>query len=73
MASYAMMLAILIFLGLRLSLLWPYYAGLAAAAAMMVHHWRLIRTRSREGSFKAFMHNNWVGAAVFVGIFFGLR
>jgi 4-hydroxybenzoate polyprenyltransferase len=73
MASYAMMLAILIFLGLRLSLLWPYYAGLAAAAAMMVHHWRLIRTRSREGSFKAFMHNNWVGAAVFVGIFFGFR
>jgi 4-hydroxybenzoate polyprenyltransferase len=73
MASYAMMLAILLVLGVRLSLLWPYYAGLAAAAAMMVHHWRLIRTRSREGSFKAFMHNNWVGAAVFVGIFFGLR
>jgi len=73
MASYAMMIGILLFLGVRLSLLWPYYAGLAAAAAMMIDHWRLIRARSREGSFKAFMHNNWVGAAVFVGIFFGFR
>jgi 4-hydroxybenzoate polyprenyltransferase len=72
MASYAVMLAMLLFLGWYLSLLWPYYAGLAAAAAMMLYHWRLIRDRSRQGAFKAFMHNNWVGAAVFVGIFFGL-
>jgi 4-hydroxybenzoate polyprenyltransferase len=50
---------------------WPYYAGLAAAAAMMIHHWRLIRDRSREGAFKAFMHSNWVGAAIFVGILCG--
>jgi 4-hydroxybenzoate polyprenyltransferase len=73
LASYAVMLGILLFLGFYLSLLWPYYAGLAAAAAMMLYHWRLIRDRSREGAFKAFMHNNWVGAAIFVGIFFGLR
>jgi len=47
---------------------WPFYAGLAAAALMMLHHWRLIRARSREGCFRAFMHNNWVGAAIFAGI-----
>jgi 4-hydroxybenzoate polyprenyltransferase len=70
MTSYASMVLILLFLGSYLSLLWPYYAGLAAAAAMMVYHWRLIRDRSREGSFKAFMHNNWVGAAIFAGIYF---
>jgi 4-hydroxybenzoate polyprenyltransferase len=53
---------------MRAGLAWPYYAGLAAALAMMVYHWFLIRGRSREGCFKAFMHNNWVGAAVFAGI-----
>ena len=68
MASYGAMLAILAFLGFRLSASWAYFAGLAAAAAMMVHHWRLIRGRSREGCFKAFMHNNWVGGAIFAGI-----
>ena len=45
-----------------------YYAGLAVAGAIALSHYRLIRTRSREGCFKAFLHNNWVGAAVFAGI-----
>jgi len=72
MASYGSMVLILAILGAYLSLSWPYYAGLAAAAAMMLYHWRLIRDRSREGSFKAFMHNNWVGAAIFAGIYLGM-
>jgi 4-hydroxybenzoate polyprenyltransferase len=71
MACYALMLALLAGVGYVAGLAWPFYAGLAAAAAMMVHHWRLIRDRSREGAFRAFMHNNWVGAAVFAGIWFG--
>ena len=71
MACYALMLALLMAVGHVAGLAWPFYAGLAAAAAMMVYHWRLIRSRSREGAFKAFMHNNWVGAAVFAGIWFG--
>ena len=44
------------------------YAGLAAAAAIVIYHHRLIRTRTREGCFKAFLHNNWIGLAVFAGI-----
>jgi 4-hydroxybenzoate polyprenyltransferase len=28
----------------------------------------MIRGRTREGCFRAFLHNNWVGAAVFAGI-----
>ena len=71
MASYALMLALLVAVGPMHGLRWPYYAGLAAAAAMMIHHWRLLRDRSREGAFKAFMHSNWVGAAIFVGILCG--
>ena len=70
MLSYAGMLALLAWVGLRLHLGWPYAAGLAAAGAMMVYHWFLIRGRSREGCFKAFMHNNWVGGAIFAGIVF---
>jgi len=68
MASYGLMLALLAALGVLARLAWPFYLGLAAAGAMMVYHWFLIRGRSREGSFKAFMHNNWVGGAVFAGI-----
>ena len=68
MASYACMILILVFVGLKLAMAWPYYAGLAAAAAMMAYHWFLIRDRSREGCFRAFMHNNWVGGAIFAGI-----
>ncbi|HZM35949.1 MAG TPA: 4-hydroxybenzoate octaprenyltransferase [Burkholderiales bacterium] len=68
MASYAGMLVLLSALGLTLGLAWPYHAGLGVAGAMMLYHWFLIRGRSREGCFKAFMHNNWVGAIIFAGI-----
>jgi 4-hydroxybenzoate polyprenyltransferase len=68
MASYALMLALLAWLGIALGLRWPFYAGLGVAAAMMAHHYRLIRERSREGCFRAFRHNSWVGLAVFAGI-----
>ena len=68
MASYAAMLAFLASVAVRLDLPWPFYAGLAVAAGMMLYHWRLIRSRTREGCFRAFRHNNWVGGAIFAGI-----
>jgi 4-hydroxybenzoate polyprenyltransferase len=40
----------------------------AAALAQVVWHATLIRDRSREGCFKAFRLNHWVGFAVFVGV-----
>jgi 4-hydroxybenzoate polyprenyltransferase len=72
MASYGAMLALLAALGARLSLTWPYFAGLLAAAALAAYHWRLIRQRGREACFRAFLHNNWIGAAVFAGLVFSL-
>jgi len=45
-----------------------FYAGLAAAAAQALWHYRLIRSRSREGCFKAFRLNHWLGCALFVGL-----
>jgi 4-hydroxybenzoate polyprenyltransferase len=73
MASYALMLALLAAVGIARGLAWPYYAGLGLAGAMMIYHWRLIRDRSREGCFRAFRHNNWVGGAIFAGIVLALR
>lgn len=67
-ACYAITLALLAWVG-RLEALGPaYFAGLLGAAAIAVYHWTLIRDRSREGCFKAFNHNNWLGAAVFAGV-----
>jgi 4-hydroxybenzoate polyprenyltransferase len=73
--AYAAMLALLAWVGAMARLGWAYYAGLAIAAGLMTYHYRLIRERSRAGCFKAFRHNNWVGAAVFAGIaaHYGLR
>ncbi|WP_295521424.1 4-hydroxybenzoate octaprenyltransferase [Limnohabitans sp. Rim8] len=42
--------------------------GLAGAAAQGVWHILLIKDRSREGCFKAFRLNHWVGLSVFVGL-----
>lgn len=67
MCFYAATLAILAWVGYLSKLGAAYYAGLGVAAGMMGYHWLLIRNRSREGCFKAFMHNNWVGAAIFAG------
>ena len=68
MTAYAGMLAILAGIGIGLRLSWPFYAGLTVAAALMLYHYRLIRERTREGCFRAFRHNNWVGAAIFAGV-----
>jgi 4-hydroxybenzoate polyprenyltransferase len=68
MASYAGMLGLLAWAGLEQALRWPYYVGLAAAAAMLGWQYRLIRERSREGCFRAFRHASWIGLAVFAGI-----
>ena len=68
MLCYALTLAALWWVG-RLALYgYVYYAGLVVAGAIMAYHFTLIRGRSREGCFKAFLHNKWVGAAIFGGI-----
>ena len=69
MLSYAAMLLILIWLGIRLRFGIPYFGGLVVAAGLMGYHYRLISDRGRAGCFKAFLHNNWVGAAICAGIF----
>lgn len=68
MLCYAATLGILAWLGQRLVLGPVFYLGLLGAAGMMGWHYTLIRTRERMACFRAFLHNNYVGAAIFAGI-----
>ncbi len=68
MACYALTLLILAWVGWRLHLSWPFHAGLGVAAGLAAYHWTLIRERDPVRCFKAFLHNNWFGGAVFAGI-----
>jgi 4-hydroxybenzoate polyprenyltransferase len=45
-----------------------YDAGLVGALGCALWHWRLIRGRTREGCFAAFLHNHWFGLSVFAGV-----
>lgn len=68
MLCYATTLLILGAVGASLHLGWAYYAGLAVAGAIMAVHYTWIRSRERMACFKAFLHNNYVGLAIFAGI-----
>jgi 4-hydroxybenzoate polyprenyltransferase len=45
-----------------------FYVGVGAAGACFVQQQRLIRLRDREGCFRAFRNNGWVGLCIFFGI-----
>ncbi len=47
---------------------WAWEVALVLAALQAVWHCYLIRHRTREGCFKAFRLNHWLGATVFAGI-----
>jgi 4-hydroxybenzoate polyprenyltransferase len=68
MACYAVFLAAWAALGAWLHLGGLFFLGLIAAASIAGWHFTLIRTRSREGCFRAFRLNHWLGFAVFAGI-----
>jgi len=68
MACYAFFLLAMLGIGIWQEYGPWYTGGLLLAALIAGYHYRLIRDRTREGCFKAFRHNNWVGAAVFAGI-----
>jgi len=49
-----------------------FYLGWIAALGCAIYELRLITTRKRDACFKAFLHNNWLGASLFIGILLGL-
>jgi 4-hydroxybenzoate polyprenyltransferase len=54
-----------------LQLGWPFWLGMAVAAAQIAWHFTLIRHRTREGCFVAFSKSHWIGAAIFAGVVVG--
>ncbi|MDP2006490.1 MAG: 4-hydroxybenzoate octaprenyltransferase [Rubrivivax sp.] len=68
MACYAVYLLSWTLLGRSLGLGGWFLAGMALAGLQVAWHYTLIRSRLREGCFKAFRLNHWVGAAVFAGV-----
>jgi 4-hydroxybenzoate polyprenyltransferase len=71
MASYAVYLAAWAWAGASRQLGVAFFAGIAIAAGQALWHWRLIRERTREGCFKAFRLNHWLGFTVFAGVVAG--
>ena len=67
MACYAATLLILGWVGLATGGGAIFLAGLVVSAGIIAYHYTLIRERDRPKCFKAFLHNNWVGAAIFAG------
>ncbi|WP_111655369.1 4-hydroxybenzoate octaprenyltransferase [Isoalcanivorax indicus] len=55
-------------LGRGLDFGWTWYLGLAVAAGLFVYQQWLIRERQPDGCFRAFLNNQWVGAALFAGL-----
>jgi 4-hydroxybenzoate polyprenyltransferase len=68
MGCYLLFLVIWTAVGSGLGLGPAFYLAIALAALQALWHWRLIRGRTREGCFKAFRLNHWLGFTVFLGI-----
>src|SRR5690554_6811446 len=65
---YAMTFLALALAGRQAGLGAYYWAGLGLAALLVVWEFAMARHRDRAGCFRAFLHNHWVGMAVFAGI-----
>lgn len=61
-------IALMIALGLRVGLSYFYYIGCAVAAGLFIYQQWLVRFREPENCFKAFLNNNYVGLAIFLGV-----
>jgi 4-hydroxybenzoate polyprenyltransferase len=65
---YAVYLAGMVWVGYARAMGPLYFAGLAIAAVIAIIHMRWIRGRDRMQCFRAFLHNHWLGLAVFAGV-----
>jgi 4-hydroxybenzoate polyprenyltransferase len=65
---YALVFAALALAGQQAGLGRWYFGGLGVAALLVVYEFVITRDRDRDACFRAFLHNHWVGLAIFAGI-----
>ena len=65
---YALFFAALALVGQRAELGDYYWYGLTVALVLGAWEFWIARDRDRDGCFRAFLHNHWIGAVVFVGL-----
>ena len=70
--SYALLLMGLLWVAYLAQLSDLFWLGWVGALGCAIYHVSLVRTRQRDACFKAFRHNNWLGAFLFLGIVLGL-
>jgi len=63
-----LMLVALLFIGDMAELGFWYYGSIALAATLMAWHQWLARDRQAAGCFRAFLHNQYIGMIIFIGI-----
>ncbi|HNN33495.1 MAG TPA: 4-hydroxybenzoate octaprenyltransferase [Ottowia sp.] len=71
MLSYAIYLSAWTLAGMSRALGAVFFIAVALAVAQAAWHWWLIRERTRDGCFKAFRVNHWLGFTVFAGVVAG--
>ncbi len=68
MLCYAIFLGAMAWVGHTAKLGPVYFLGWGVALLCALYHYRLIRTRQREACLRAFLHNQWLGFALFAGV-----
>ena len=68
MLCYVLNFALIGWVGYRLHMGYGLFGGLVVAVLIAGYHFTLIRKREPALCFKAFLHNNWIGAAIFAGV-----
>jgi 4-hydroxybenzoate polyprenyltransferase len=68
MICYAIMLGILAYVGKFMGYGKFYFIGLVAALLLACSQYVLIKNRDKTNCFKAFLHNNWIGLVIFIGL-----
>jgi len=58
----------LLLIGINTGMSGYYYVALLVGAALFDHHQWMIRERESRACFAAFLHNNWFGMVIFIGI-----
>ncbi|MGN1055643.1 MAG: 4-hydroxybenzoate octaprenyltransferase [Comamonas sp.] len=68
MTFFGLCLALTVIAVQPYQLAWPFWLGLAVAAAQVLWHFSLIKGRTREGCFVAFSKSHYIGMTIFLGI-----